>query len=170
MSSVCIFNIVDEISDYNKLNYIARELMQTAINNNLGISFFSTYYDGLIDLPQIKNYFLLSDSFIYRHCNELISTNEFWQDGSASSFKKNFISHFKFFDILLNKLFGLGIENIEIYFADVDEPIESLKEFKVVRTNYSNFVNDLLNVVLEEMNEWGGTIPTSLKFELTKIN
>lgn len=165
MSSVCIFNIVDKINDYDKLNHIARELVQTALDNELGISFNSNFYD-LTKVSTIKNYFMLSNSFIYRHSDELLSPKGLWDGNSVDLFKKEFINRFRFFQILLDKLCSLGVEKVEIYFVDIDEPPESLRDFEVVQSNGFEFVDNLLKVVLSEMDEFGGTIPTFLKFEV----
>ena len=60
----------------------------------------------------------------------------------------------------------MGVEKVEIYFVDIDEPPESLRDFEVVQSNGFEFVHNLLKVVLSEMDEFGGTIPTFLKFEV----
>ena len=108
MSRVCVFNFVDEIKDYERLSYVVNELIQTALDNGISISFNSDYYD-LNSLPEFKIYFLLSDSFVYRHSDELLSPNGLWDGEDIESFKENFIDRFKIFEILIDKLFMLGI-------------------------------------------------------------
>lgn len=167
MSRVCIFNIEDNIKDFKRLNYIAKEIVKISLENDIGVSFNSNYCEDLWREPIIKNYFVVSDSFLYRQSDELLSTNYFWEDGSINSYKKKFIERFSFFNILLNKLFSLGLENIEILFSDVNL-IDELKNFETIQTNKLIFLNDLLNVTLQSIDEFGGQIPNSLRFKIVK--
>ena len=169
MSRVCVFNFVDEIKDYERLCYVVNELIQTALDNGIGISFNSDYYD-LNSLPEFKIYFLLSDSFVYRHSDELLSPNGLWDGEDMESFKENFIDRFKIFEILIDKLFMLGINRFEIYFIDVNTPVEEIKNFESVKTTGKEFSLTLLKTVLEESEEWGCTIPNDLKFQIEKTD
>lgn len=164
MSSICIFNIQDDLKEYVVLNNIAKELVKTALENEMGIFFANTFYKDINFINKMNNSFLLSDSFLYVHSDELLCTNGFWNDRNIVSYKKKFIEKFQFFNIVLDKLYFLGIRKIEIYFADLDDTFDDFNEFEIIQTNREKFLNDLLSVTLENMNEFGGTVPTSLKF------
>ena len=64
----------------------------------------------------------------------------------------------------------LGINRFEIYFIDVNTPVEEIKNFESVKTTGKEFSLTLLKTVLEESEEWGCTIPNDLKFQIEKTD
>ena len=77
MSSFCCINLIDSkvTADFENYNNLAKEIIAYALKNNIAAFFNSyDYWQDLILKADMKAFFLLSDSFLYKSCELLDNT------------------------------------------------------------------------------------------------
>lgn len=168
MSEFCLFdlkNINTNIS-YDKLNEMAKTITRFCLDKDLA-AFFNSYDYGveLINEVKMECFFLMSDSFLYKNCN-FLDTTEFAYCNNEEQFKKGFLKKFDFFIDLLNIIFSYEITEIDIYLSE-DGAVNCVEDFIVYKTTQKNFLKDLFNCIIKHVDEYARCFPT-VKFEVTK--
>lgn len=169
MSSFCCVNLAkNKVSKhFKKYNQIANRVVEYALEHKFAV-FFNSYDYGLniIEEADMKDFFLVSDSFLYKNC-ELLNTTEFARKMLKDEMfdtKKAFFRKYRIFNELVNIIFEYEVSEIEIYFTD---DAENLSEFDVKQTTKENFLLDLYNAVEAAVPEYAGLFPT-VKFCIKK--
>lgn len=164
MSAICIVDLKNHGLDFNQLNQLAKEIIQYTLNNNLAASFNDDYDEELIKEIGTSNFFLMSDSFLYRHA-DFLDTTSLFLDGNIDKFRKEFFERFSFFTEIIKILFKFKILAIDIY-LDITN-CSSIEDFVAIETNQDDFLKDLFDSVIKYANEYAYGFPT-VKLEVTQ--
>lgn len=146
MSAICLVNLKDHTLSFEKLNNLAKELVKYSLENNLGVFFNTTDYGyDIIESGSMRNYFLLSDSFLYENC-EFLEESYLLALGVKSNeeVQKRFLEKFSFFDQIIKILFQNDITIIEIYISEYGTE-ETAQEFTENVTTKDKFLEKLYN-------------------------
>ena len=162
MSSFCfVYLAKNKVSKHFKTyNQLANRVVKYALEHKFAV-FFNSYDYGsnIIEEAGMKDFFLVSDSFLYKNC-ELLNTTKFARkmlNYEMFDNKKAFFRKYRIFSELLNIIFDYDVSEIEIYFTD---DAENLSEFDEIRTTKENFLLDLYNAVEAAIPEYAGLFPT----------
>ena len=160
MSELCIVNLKEHKLDYEKLNAMAKHLVKVALDNNIAVFFHDYDYGGeLIADAKMKNFFLMSDSFLYKNC-DFLDTTIFKNVSDIELFRKEFLERFRFFDAILQTVFEYDVELVEIYITE--DPIADREEdFEEVHTSQRDFLNDLFFDIINNAQWYAYCFPTT---------
>jgi len=181
MSDTLIVDLKDKRSSFDKkLNKFANEIVKFCLDNNIAAFFNSDYSSELVKLANMKNYFLVSDSFLYEQCDELLdiaplydsTDNAYKRKGAFDKskweehYRDEFYKKFKWFTGLLDIIFCYEVESIDIYI----ESYESLPldEYYTIKTSHKNFLKDICDYVIDNAEHWCYHIPVPVKFEVSR--
>lgn len=95
----------------------------------------SHYRKDIIESAQMRNYFVMSDSFVYRNCN-FLETNSiveklYFDNGfNEEKFYRVFKERFKFFDEIIDNIFHDDVSLIEIYISE-NGCVSSIDDFEI---------------------------------------
>ncbi len=169
MSNFCCINLKESnlINDFENYNKLAREIITYALKNNIAAFFNSyDYWQDLISEMDMKAFFLISDSFLYKSC-ELLDNTEFIElikmNADIKIYKKAFENKYSFFKDLVEIIFKYNVSLIEIYITE-DDAIES-KDFISIKSTKESILSDLFNCVISSISQFGNEFP-NVKFEI----
>ena len=159
MSAICIFNLKHHKLDFNRLDNLSKKLVRYSLCNNLGV-FFNCYDYGadIIKDAEMKCFFLMSDSFLYKNCDDLLDTSFLTDPLDFSKYKKEFSNHFHFFNDILNIVFEYEVSQVEVYISE-DGSTSAKSDFLSLQTTKDKFLETLLNSVLENADKYAFTFP-----------
>lgn len=168
MSELCIVNLKEHKLDYEKLNSMANHLMKVALDNNIAVFFHAyDYGNELIQDAKMKNFFLMSDSFLYKNC-DFLDTTIFKNVSDIELFRKEFLERFRFFDAILQTVFEYDVEMVEIYITE-DGSVDCEKDFAEVYTTQREFLRDLFCDIINNVRWYAYCFPTT-KFIVRRDN
>lgn len=164
MSAICLVNLKKHNLEFDQLNLLANELIQFALNNKLAV-FFNSYDYGseLICDGKMNDFFLMSDSFLYKNC-EFLNTCGLDFDKSNETAKSSFMKKFGFFNIIIHKIFQFNVNCVEIYISE-DGSANSVADFETIKTSENNFLAVLYDEIIKRAKEYAYGFP-SLKIEI----
>lgn len=164
MSGLLLVNLRKTNLDFDKLNELAKKLVTLAIEKDFGISFNSSDYGNEIIVGGVmRNYFHISNSFLYRNCDLLNLPNlilklcgvdeidkiDFNYYPSREEFKFAFLNEYSFLNDILETIFYYDVTLVEIVIVDavtgIIMPYEDFKEFSLRRETFLTDLFDLLN-------------------------
>ena len=169
MSSFCCVNLLrNKVSKHLKTyNKLANSVVKYALDHKFAVFFHSyDYSSDIIKEAGMKDFFLVSDSFLYKNCG-LLDTTEFARKllkNETFNQKRAFFRKYRIFSELIDIIFEYDVSEIEIYFADY---ADDLSDFDEIRTTKENFLLDLYNTVEDAVPEYGGLFPP-IKFCIKK--
>ena len=145
MSGICAFNLKKHKMQFDELNDLAKEIVRYCLDHDLGATF--NLPDGveyLVEQEHMKNYFWLSDSFLYTQCDflEIIPDvdREDWDNP-----KNAFTEKFAFFNDLLKIIFEHNVSEVSVL---IDAWVtEDLEDFEVLSATPDNFSQVLFGAV-----------------------
>lgn len=159
MSAICVVNLKEHDLKFEDLNSLAKKIIAFCLKSDLAAFFHCQDYGyELIQKADMTNYFLMSDSFLYKNC-EFLDTTMFSYD--KDRFKVEFFQKYSFFYELIGIIFAYHINAIEIYIS-VD-PTEEFDDFIPIQTSQNEFLNDLYE------NFMNCSIDTAFTFPTTKF-
>lgn len=174
MSAICIIDYtssVDKIG-FEKCNKMAKEIIKYCLEYDLA-AFFNSYDYGkeIIVSAGMKAFFLMSDSFLYKNC-EFLHTSDCGivesnadLDFSKDQFKSDFIEKFSFLKYIINIISKYNIESVDIYLSGGN--VEDLSEFDKLPANYNNFLEILCDYIVVNADKYAYEFP-DVKLELLK--
>ena len=166
MSNICIVDLKDHTLDFDKLNEMVKRITQLALNKDLAVFFHSyDYRADIINSAKMKNFFLMSDSFLYKHC-DFLDTTSFTDVKNIEKFRKEFFKKFAFFTDILNIIFSYKLSVIDIYVSGGGDS-GTVEDFDVIKTNQESFLKDLFNSIIKYSDEYAYGFPT-VKLEVAK--
>ena len=117
MSELCIFNLTEyDCDSFNEYNRLAKKLVSYSLKNNLAVFFnYEGHVCDIIKDRNMKHYFLLSDSFIYRNCDFLSLDYECIQQINTM---EKFACKYYFFEDIVKILLNNNVKKIEIYISE----------------------------------------------------
>ena len=72
MSQLFLVDLGSDYINFDLYNNLAKDLVEFALKQDIGVFFGDQgYYYDLIRESEIRNYFIVSDSFLYRNCGFL---------------------------------------------------------------------------------------------------
>ncbi len=142
---------------FDALNKLANEIVGDALKNNYAVAFNDEYLGEAFNKEKDIT-ILLSDSFLYRHGDELLDVTEFVCE-SEKEFKLKFMKKFSFLTKLIDTLFQAKIREVDICFADTDESVP------LIVTTKNDLLTDLYNEFITSSSKTGFTFP-NLKIQV----
>lgn len=171
MGRFCCINLKEnslKINDkyYNKL---AKEIIDYALKNNIAAFFNSfDYWEDIISKADMKDFFLISDSFLYKSC-ELLDNTEFIklieENDDINVYKNAFINKYSFFKDLVDIIFKYNVSLIEIYISEDD--MTEFEDFKSINSTKDTILLDLFQCVMNNIDKFGNEFP-DLKISIKK--
>ncbi len=175
MSAICIVDHTSGMStiDFEKYNMMAKEVIGYCLKNDLA-AFFNSYDYGkeVIESVGMDQFFLLSDSFLYKNCEFLDTTgcgiygSEKNLHFSIEQFKLDFLARFSFFKDIVDILNGYGIDAIDIY-LDESGGAESFTDFDTLPVDYDDFLEKLCEYIISNAATYSYCFP-AVKLELRR--
>ena len=171
MSGVCIINLKKHNLTFEKINELAEKLMFVALQNHVAVFFHSNYRKDIIESAKMQNYFVMSDSFVYRNCN-FLETNSIIEKlylnnaFSYEEFHRAFKERSKFFNEIIDNIFQYDVSLIEIYISG-SGCVSSANDFELRKTSTKNFLLDLFSSLQDYENDYNYEF-SNVKFELRK--
>ena len=155
MSALFLVKFYVKKIDYTKLNHLANDIVSNALLNNYAV-FFNDNYAEVILKKNIENSFLISDSFLYKHGDEILDITEFVCNGEGLM-KERFMLKYTFLNQLMDILFRYGVLSLDIYITeDGDECVE---RYICVETKKENLLEDLFQTFIRYSSKTGYTFP-----------
>ena len=149
MSAICIVNLKEHRLAHKELNCLADELVSFALKRHLGVHFHARDYGyDLIQDAKMSNYFLLSDSFLYKNCEFLEEPLYPLERETVQQTYDAFYEKFHFMEEMLFLIFRQDVSCVELYLS-TDGSVGSLLDFVSMQTNAEGFMNCLFQTVYD---------------------
>lgn len=167
MSAVCIVNLKEHKLSFDQLNDLANKLVALSLQKQKAVFFHSRDYRyDLIQESEMQNYFLMSDSFLYKNCEFLEEPLYCLIKDNIFETRKAFYKQYQFFSDVIKTIFDYDISFIEIYIS-ADGSVGSIKDFYTIKSCRDEFLEDLFLSVFDSKQEILNEFPT-VKFEIKK--
>lgn len=166
MSAICIVNLKKHNLKFDDLNDLAKELVRYCLNHDNLAVFFHSFdcQKNLIDEEHMRNYFLISDSFLYRNC-ELLEDTFYAPEMNLSEAEKKFNEKFKFFLDMFEIIFKYNVSELTVLIDD--SVAESINDFEPLSATPENFLHLFFSYVVEYADCSGYFGVPSLKITVT---
>ena len=173
MSEICIINLKKNSMNYQDMNSLATCLVKIALKNGVSV-FFNSYDYGteLIKNNEMHNFFLMSDSFLYKNCGFLenrwfIKDEKKYIDDSTELIK-DFKQSYRFFNEIIDSIFQYNIEIIEVWLSDSLYSVHCKEDFCFKITNREQFLDSLFSSLEDkEKNSYNYTFKSTI-FQISK--
>ena len=118
MSELCLMNLKKHRLNFEKLDSLANSLVELSLKNKIAV-FFHTYdYAAeLINSAGMKNFFLLSDSFLYKNCG-FLDMMSFAYETDMQSYRVRFLKKYHFLQEMIDKIFEYEVDTLEISISE----------------------------------------------------
>jgi len=173
MSEICIINLKNHTLDFEGLNILANELIKVALDNNVAV-FFNSYDYGeeLIKNIDMHNFFLMSDSFLYKNCGFLESGwfIKGYRNGfqNTESIKSVFISKYSFFNKIIATIFKYKVNEIELLLSNAIYAVHNKEDFNIIKTDKNDFFDKLFDSLEDKLsNNFNYTFRSTI-FDITR--
>ena len=179
LSSFCLINIKDTKQCEENIKKLIKELDIIALNNNIEIiqNVEPTYLCCFFELGINFNIYNKSMSkelngYNYKSFISLqnLILESYGSDNELAEeqFREMFIIKFHFFKEIIEHIFRLEIDEIEIYLSENESAIINYNDFLVINTDFNNFLDELFNNLVDELqNNFNYILPT-IKFIVHK--
>ena len=149
MSAICIVNLKEHNLEFDQLNSLANELVSLALKNKVAVFFnVRDYGYDIIQEAEMRNYFLMSDSFLYENCGFLEEPLFKLERETAQKTYEAFFGRYKFFNEMIRLIFRYDVLNIEMYITE-DGAVNCIDDFHTIRTNVEDFMQKLFCLVFD---------------------
>ena len=164
MSAICLMNFNARKIPFEQLNNLANEAMETALDNKIAVFFNDDFAEEVFDEFELQTSVLISDSFLYRHADDLLDVSEF-VDETGNDYKNKFMNKFRFFSRFVDIVFGYNIDQIDLIITQYGN--ENINDYNSIKTNRNNLIKDLFYNFMEQKKITGYTFP-DLKIQITR--
>lgn len=159
MSAVCIFDLTKSRLEYSRLNELLKALTDTASAENMAIFYcYRGYADDIVQSAGMKQYFFVSDSFVYPD-GDFLEPEEYTGAGAGKFDFSAFSVRFGFLQKLVDVLFRFHVQVAELY-TTIDGSVNSEQEFEEVSCTKSSFLKSLFQSVESHADEYAYGFPT----------
>jgi len=190
VSEIFLVDFKNDNLTFNKLNALSIDIVKFCLKNNIGVFFNLNRPVDFIKLAHIKNYFLLSDNFVYDYADDLLSGTEdclkvafahelelnknlkfnisdinIGKTHRDKKFREEFYNKYNWITGLLDILFRHDCKKIDIYIDDIHCFDES-DEYHVITTNEKNILKDMCDDIIENEAEWSYHFLPETKYEI----
>lgn len=165
MSAICLVNLKINSLNFDEFNDLAKKLVRYCLEcGNLAVFFNSFDYDKTLIVDEhMKNFFLLSDSFLYKNC-EFLEEVPFIDPFNLVESERAFTEKYDFFNDIFNIVFNYNVSEITV-FLSIDGSVEHSYEFVPLSATPENFLHTLFDSVITNADKCAYQIP-SLKFTI----
>lgn len=160
MSAVCIFDFTKSKLEYSQLNDLLKTLTEAALTKDMAILYrYRGYADDIVQSADLKQYFILSNSFVYPDCG-FLEPEEYTKTTSGKFNFSAFSAKFGVLQELLDILFRFHVQVVEIY-TTIDGSVNSENDFEEISCTKSSFLDCLFKNVESHAPEYAYGFPTS---------
>lgn len=106
----------------------------------------------------MKCFFLMSDSFVYKNCDDLLDTSFLTDPSNLTQCKKEFSHHFRFFKDIADIVFRYEVHEVEVYISE-DGSTSKKSDFIQLETTKEMFLDTLLNSIWDNADKYAFTFP-----------
>ena len=165
MSAICLVNLKINNWAFDEFNSFAKKLVRYCLEyDNLAVFFNSfDYAESLIVEEHMRNFFLLSDSFLYKNC-EFLEEVPYIDPFNLVESEKTFVKKYGFFNDIFKIVFEHNVSEITV-FLSVDGSVEHSCEFIPLYATSETFLHILFDSVITNADKFAYQIP-SLKFTI----
>ena len=165
MSAIFLVEFNTKKKDFNLTNALAKKVVLYALSNNFAVSFNDNSAKALMN-DRIENTLVISDSFLYRHADDILDVTDFVEEAEII-FKEKFIAKYLFLEGLINLLFEHEMEGVNIYISESNS--NDLKEYTFIKTDVKNLLVSIYQEFIKVSNETGFTFP-DIKIRVDRLN
>lgn len=142
MSAICIVNLKAHKLEFDQLNNLANELVAFALKNKVAVFFnVRDYGYDIIQEAKMRNYFLVSDSFLYENCDFLEEPLYILERETVQKTYEAFCGRYIFLEGMLRLIFQYEVLITEIYISTEGE-INGIGDFHSIETNSGGFMRE----------------------------
>ena len=157
MSEIFIVDLGQHNLSFDELDLLSKKIVALALKNDIGVFFHSfDYGTNIIESGGMKNFFLMSDSFLYKNCGFLDTTMFNVPD---FKFKKSFMKKYKFIDKILAEIKRAHIKSVDIYIS-TDGSVENVSDFVEKNVCKKDFLQKMFFDILEYADIFAYSFPT----------
>lgn len=148
MSAICLVILKKHNLAFDELNDLANKLVRYCLNcGELAVAFNSfDYAEKLIEQENMKDFFFLSDSFLYKNC-EFLEEVPFIDTTDLEKFEKQFKDRYRFFNDIFKVIFGFNVSEITI-FMSTDGASDTAEDFMPLTATPDTFLHLLFDSVI----------------------
>lgn len=155
MSALVLIKYNVKQFDFKIMNKLANDVVANALLNGFAVSFNDDSAE-LILQDEIENSLLISDSFLYRHGDEILDLTEIVYE-EESVFKERFILKYNFLKQLVDILFRYQVDSVNIYFTEYGE--SNLEEYICIETQAEDMLEKLYETFIQSSKTTGFCFP-----------
>lgn len=165
MSQLCLVDISKTEMNFDELNDLAKQLVEIALKDNIAVFFHDCDYGyEIIKEAKMKNYFLMSDSFLYKNC-DFLNTYFFKDFKDIEQCRKEFKEKFNFFNDILSCIFNHKVNQLDIYIT-MNCSI-NISDFDCLQCDKDNFIESLFKTIFDYADAYAYGFP-DVKFTVYK--
>ncbi len=166
MSAICIVNLKKYNLEYDELNDMAKKIVKCCLDHGDLAAFFhsSEYQKKLIEKEDMRLYFLLSDSFLYRNCT-FLDDAFYVPETDLAEAERIFRKRFDFFPEIFEIIFQYDVSEITVY---VDDSEADINDFELLSATTEEFLPLFFHYLVEISGYGGYTGVPSLKITVTR--
>lgn len=159
MSELYLVNLKNHNMNLEELKLLSNNLMRLALDKNFAIFFNSyDYAKDLILENSMKEFFILSDSFLYKNCG-FLNTNFLENLLDYNESEKQFVENFDFLNLINETIFKYKINEIEI-FITADGAVNCIEDFEEIECKCNEYLKVLFKNIIIKANEYAYGFPT----------
>ena len=164
MSQLFLVDLGSDYINFDLYNNLAKDLVEFALKQDIGVFFGDQgYYYDLIRESEIRNYFIVSDSFLYRNCGFLTTESIEFSLFDNVKKKKQFFEKFAFLNLIFDIVNKYISNNINVYISGGG--FASLDCFEEIKSSKKDLLNDLYCSIIDHASEFAYGFP-NVKLEL----
>lgn len=187
MSGLCIINLKKHNLNEETMNEMANKLIRVSLKNHVAVHFNGRDYgQPLVDEEKMRDFFVLSHTFLYKNCDfldleplmlKLYKAKDFQnfiqKEKMKNSFEKEkfqemFCHKYNFFNEIIESVFLYDVNLIEIFMTENYGWIQHGQDFAEIKTQRRNFLLDLFNSLVDVLgNNFNYEFPNA-KFVISK--
>ena len=174
MSALCVFDYSNNNLTYQQKNEMAKELVEIALNDDVGVLFNDQNWSYVIDIIKSKEFFTVSSTFLYSDPEcvgepslfdffdiELKSFNGLCID--KDKFREHFFAKYEFLTDFVNCLCRYNIVELSVLISDSGTEIVRKEDLEIIETTKDEFLNTLFISLKDELNnQFNYCFPTAL--------
>lgn len=155
MSAICIVNLKEHNLNFDELNALAKKIVKYCLDHELGAAFNAfDYGENLIEEENMRNFFLLSDSFLYKNC-DILNDIPFVDSYNVSDSEKVFTEKYSFFNDILKIIFSFNVYEVTVLIDTWEtESVADFNRFSATPDNFTHLLFESVKNYTEQYHQY----------------